>query len=616
MIFKPEQHEIDRAGKRLLRSVLEPLGWVVNDTEEDYGIDCNVQLFDDRQPTGAWFHVQLKSSQSSDYSANGRFVSQELRIDHARHYALEMRDPVFLVHADVTANRLYWHAPQLDRHLATVLVGAHVKFITVRIPTYQELPRTAPELVASLNDIYLLLANRAITSASAEDFAESLVHLPDQEALHQAFQEKNDTLKLRRIFELFHANKLDEARSRAKSVLLDPDSAVEIKFWAEMSLESIDFKETLHSGKPQGALLQVGVAHAKALQKLTARGPKHLKFYSLIARQAAELGVLAHEDFTVFMALQAHLQCYGSPIMALGLMARRSALTRRILYKYNQCIRLARYAANYADRWMLGRALASVPRALGSYMVTLQSEGRTQEEQAFSKSLLQILKLAVWICRETGDADGVVLAVSSALMTARSTNSNTYRWAAQIAESIADKRVHDEAMRILERVRRRWNGESVEGDYQGNIIWQAIQNIATALGIATSNPDDPLVRGLMIAAKDDSPERVLAQCEHILVTQGAIGPIARQIQVLFNTSRACSKVVHCTLHDFHVEGKELDVAYAEFERKHCGQCPDKIPRGEGWKLTPEEDQRLRARHRDFIDHLSGTPFQFRFTDED
>jgi hypothetical protein len=60
VITKPEEHEINRARKRLLRTVVEELGWVLNDVEEDYGIDSNVQIFDGTHPTGAWFHKQLK----------------------------------------------------------------------------------------------------------------------------------------------------------------------------------------------------------------------------------------------------------------------------------------------------------------------------------------------------------------------------------------------------------------------------------------------------------------------------------------------------------------------------------------------------------------------------
>jgi hypothetical protein len=63
---------------------------------------------------------------------------------------------------------------------------------------------------------------------------------------------------------------------------------------------------------------------------------------------------------------------------------------------------------------------------------------------------------------------------------------------------------------------------------------------------------------------------------------------------------ANSKVVHCSLHDFHVEGRELDTAYAEFKEKHCDSCPDQKPRPEGWRYTDEEKRFLQARHLAFI----------------
>lgn len=616
MVTKPKQHEIDRAGKRLLRQILEPLNFIVNDVQEDYGIDCNVQVFVDTTPTGAWFHVQLKSSASSEYSANGSFVSQQLSVGHARYYALELREPIFLIHADITSGCLYWHAPQLDRHLATVLNNTQAQFIAVRIPVGQKLPETALELLRSLDDIYLLLGNRELTAASAESFAESLKHLPDQEALHRAFQEKNDTLRLQRILTLFHEKRFSEARGRADALVLDPDSTIEIKFWAQMTINSINFTETVHSGKPQSELPKVVLADAKTLQKLTRRGPKHLKFYSLISRRAAELYLLTQQDITFSMGLKAHLESHGNPFLAIGLLARRSENTRRIVSKYNQCVRLARYAAGYQDRWMLGRALSEIPRSLGLYLVSLRAEEKLEVEKKFSESALQILKLAVWICRETGDSTGLVLSITSALSLTSSTDSAAYAWANEVAKNIVDKNTHDDALRAITRAEKRWAGEAVEGDYHGETVWQLIQNIASGLGLDLSDEANPFVRGLKIAARDDSPERILAHCEHLLVTQGAIGPIARSIQQLFNTSRACSKVVHCTLHNFHVEGKEQDIAYGEFRRAHCDSCPDQKPQPEGWRYTEEIRQAFEAGNLGFLNSLIGTPFQPRFTDED
>lgn len=617
VITKAEEHEINRAGKRLLREGVEPLGWVVNDVQEDYAIDSNVQIFDGKAPTGAWFHVQLKSSTSSEYSADRTFISQQLPTDHARHYAVEMREPIILIHADVEARSIYWYAPQLDVRLVSVLAKTGAKFITVRIPTSQELPTTAPGLLTSLDTIYLTLASRELTSASAQSFAECIEHLPDQEALHRAFQERADTLTLRKIRDLFRDRKWDEARPRAEAILANPDSSVETKFWAEIQLEAVDFATTLHAGRPEEELHNVALTHAKALQKLTRRGPRYLKFFSLIARQAAELEVLVHENVALFMALQQHLARYGNPMMALGLYARKSALTKQIVVKYNQCVRLARYAADYRDRWMLGRALSRIINAIGPFLITLRSEKSLEAEKTLSSSALQICKVAAWISQETGDGEGVVLAILSALMTTQFEESDAYRWATEVAESLVDANIRAQAFNRIERATKRWRGERLDGDYHGDVAWQIIEKMAAALGIDLSDEQNtPLVRGLRIAAKDNSPERVLACCEHIVVTEGAIGPIARQIRRLFNTTRAASKVVHCTLHNFHVEGKELDTAYAEFKQVHCDSCPDQKSRPEGWRYTEEEIAALEARHSEFVALLAGTPYGLRYTNED
>jgi Domain of unknown function (DUF4365) len=616
VITKPEAHDINTAGERLLREALEPLGWVVNAVEKDYGIDYNIQLFKGKFPTGTWLHVQLKSSASSEYSADQSFVSQEITVDHARHYALEMREPVLVIHADVESKSVYWYAPQLDRQLATVLVSTNAKFTTFRVPTRQKLPDTAQELLRSVEKIHLVLATRELTSAPVQSFAENLSHFPDQEKLHRDFQERNDLLKLHRISKMYKERKYDEARPRAEAIIADRDSTVETKFWAQTQLEGIDFSETVQSGKPQNELPKVALKHAKALRKLTASGPKYLKFYSLIARHAAELEILVQENYSLHLALQQHTQNAGLPMMALRLYAERVELTQLIVSKYNRCVRLTRYATNYPDRWMLGRAILRIVKAIAPYLITLSADGNVDSEKAFARSALQICKASAWICEETGDGEGVVLAILDALMTTNSEDSDAYRWAMQVTNALVDPELRADALRLIDRAKRRWKGEVVDGDYQGDPIWQIIQNMATGLGIDISDENSPLVRGLKIAARDDSPERVLKNCEHLLVSLGAMGPIARRIVSAFNISTAGSKVVHCTLHNFHVEGKEQDVAYADFKRTYCDSCPDRKPRPDDWQYIGEVRTQIEAEHRDFVARLAGTAYGIRRTNQD
>jgi hypothetical protein len=443
-----------------------------------------------------------------------------------------------------------------------------------------------------------------------------LQHLPDQEALYRAFQEKNDVLKLKKLVELYQQKKFDEVRPRADAILSDPDSAVEVKFWAEMQLYAVEHVQAVHAGKPQGVLPEIDLAHAKRLQRLTVNGPKHLKFHALIARQAAELEILVHQNYGLLLALQQHSQANGNPMMMLGIYARRSVLTRRIVTKYNQCVRLARYAAKYPDRWALGRGLTDVVKATGPYIITLHAEGNFEAVDAMERSALQISKLAAWISQETADPTGVVLAIIGSLSTVRSENSPAYQWAKETAQAMPDPTIRADALSCVERAAKRWRGERVDGDYHGNVVWQVIQNMASALGVDLSKEDDPLVRGLKIAANDDSPERVLINCEHLLVSLGATGPIARRIKRHFNLETAGSKVVNCTLHNYHLEGKELDATYAEFRQLHCDSCPDKKPRPSEWEYSDKVRLDFEAKNSQFVRRLVGTKYGFRLTRED
>lgn len=140
--------------------------------------------------------------------------------------------------------------------------------------------------------------------------------------------------------------------------------------------------------------------------------------------------------------------------------------------------------------------------------------------------------------------------------------------------------------------------------------------MATGLGVDISDENSPLVRGLRIAARDDSPERILTNCEHLLVSLGATGPVARQIRRGFNITTAGSKVIHCTLHNYHVEGKKQDAAYAEFKRKYCDSYPDRKPRPEGWHYGGEVRKQIEDQNREFVARLAGTPHGIRYTNQD
>ena len=561
MIQKSEQQEIDRAGRRLLRQALEPYGWVLTGFEEDYGIDYDVQVFLDGSPDGLWFKIQLKSSGSSDYSVDRTFVSVELSIDHAKHYALELRDPVLLIHADVQANKLYWAAPQVDNGLVSKLdEGQNLSTVTVRIPTSNLLPSTANELLATIENVYIVLGHRTLLKSSISSFADSLQYQPGEEKLREELQRKTDFLRLRKIHELFVKRQYVEARSRALLIVSDPDSAVENKFWAQENLGSIEWADALSRNQPQAELPLILKKSADALQKISRNGPPHLKFFALIAKKASELDQLAVENWGFTILLHQHRTRAGNPLMELNIYAAHARSTMRVIAKYNQCLRLAKYASRFPGRSFLPSALVRIAQAAASFVARV---GRMEEMELgpmgtqFQSSILQISKLIARIGEESGEQEVIALAIGSALLPVSSAETDAFKWAASTLDRIADPAVKANAVEIMQRQIQRWKGERPEGDYNPDPYHQLLQNAAASLGIDISDSRSPLVKGLQIAARDNSPERVLRTCEHLVTTLGAVGPTARQIAALFGTQMAASKILHCALYNYHYEAKGI-----------------------------------------------------------
>ena len=613
MITKPIQHNIDNAGKRILRDAIEPLGWTVNEVQSDYGIDFNIQVFDGISPNCMWFHIQLKSHQNPDYSSGRNFISESIEMDHVRHFAIEIQQPMFLLITDVGSKKLYWHCLQLDTALMHRLdESTQQDTITVRVPTKQYLPGTELQFLTALRLSGDVLANRQLTRSSTADFTESLKYSGDPSRILAAIQDKGDVLRLEKIAGLYAGGKLAEARQLTYVLLIDPGASVQTKFWASIQMYGIDFRELFTSGKPQELLVKSHLDHANSLMRITAHGPKPFKFYSIVTKRAAELESLIYENFRLVLLQKAHLREGGNSMLVLNIYVRRAWLARAINRKYNQCVRLAKYAARSDDPWLLGRALTAVTNAISLYLGILRIEGRSEVEGAYARSVFQICKLAAWISAQTKDGNGIAMAVVGALITVNSEDSETYKWAKRTAESISNQEIRNSVRESFNNAKLRWKGEKVEGDIEGDLVWLALQNMASGRGVDISDENSPLVRALRIGVRDDTFDRVLRECEHLIISYGAVGPNARLINELFNMKTACSKVVNCKLHNFHVEGRELDAAYADFTKAYCATCPDQKPRPGGWTfdgvLTPEDAEYLVS--------LIGTPFGGRFVNDD
>jgi hypothetical protein len=556
-----------------------------------------VQMFEDNKATGEWFKVQLKSSENTNYSVLGHFLSETLTAKHAVHYSTQINDPIFLIHADVKSKRTFWFAPQLD---LPVKKDDSRTSVTIRIDTRNELPQTLPAMIAALRQIRIKLGARTVVNSRITDFVKT-VEDADQEQLIEEFQNKTDVLRLKQIHNLASTGNFEEATSKAEGIIGNGESSVESKFSALFEVERIELLASV--GAPQSRLSETHLRTSKRMHQITRNGPPALKFFSLIAMKAGELDVATFRDFGLHMNLIGHIRA-GDPSIALQLAIERLRSTHGIVKKYNQCLRIARCAMNSKHRWALPIALLRVVESIVMFIGRLRIDGQVDAAKDYRESALELCRMAVWIAERNEDDEPMSHAVTTAMLLAHGHDKQVdeiLKFAHETLGKIKDRNQQEATNQALGRAIRRLAGEKVEGDPDPDPLKQIVENRATGLGINMTDPGDTMVKLIRLGIRDANPERVIKHCEHAFVSIGGnVSPVAATLAHLLQLPSIQSKIIHCDLYDYATEGANLDDLFENFRCKYCDECNDIKPRPSAWKYSDEWQEEENTRHVEFM----------------
>ena len=140
-----DQHDINSDADRCFRARC-PRDWRVHSLEgtDDYGLDFNIQTTPGQQATDI-FRVQLKGTRSPDFSADGEFISIQLKASTVRYYD-RLVEPVLLVVCDLSVDpepidcQLYyaWLRDEL-RRIDVARLPEDQRYVTLRVPTANKL---------------------------------------------------------------------------------------------------------------------------------------------------------------------------------------------------------------------------------------------------------------------------------------------------------------------------------------------------------------------------------------------------------------------------------------------------------------------------------------------
>lgn len=104
MAQRTRNHILEDNSRNAFNNVI-PERWVVRDKNKDYGVDCEVEIFDDfGNPTGLIFYVQLKATESKQNSLIKKVVFNIEKISQFQSYSV----PVLIVRYSHLENKLFY----------------------------------------------------------------------------------------------------------------------------------------------------------------------------------------------------------------------------------------------------------------------------------------------------------------------------------------------------------------------------------------------------------------------------------------------------------------------------------------------------------------------------
>ena len=234
---RPRQHVIGSKGITQVRAAFESFGWTVEPNTNDYGVDLNIEVFFNSVTTGISFKIQVKSSETTAYLHDRKYISEQILKPNAEYMCLELHSPIVLVHADLSSHKTFWTLPQLDTSLLQSLEQTNASSISVRISTINELPTTAQQLLEAIAQAETILAVRSISARTVPEFLASIEGRINKEQVRRELQNKSDALGIAQAEERIKSSSLDSVIAEMQEIISDNKASAENRFWAVLVWE-------------------------------------------------------------------------------------------------------------------------------------------------------------------------------------------------------------------------------------------------------------------------------------------------------------------------------------------------------------------------------------------
>ena len=592
----PRQHEIDELAGRLFASTL-PASWRIREQNKDYGIDMEIEIFDDHKTTGIIFKVQLKGTENPIFLADQSFICLQLRKTDANYFCEEISIPVILILVDVSAKKAWWHPIQLDTKLQEENLKKsenHKSTVVLHINPENSLPSSLNNLFNKIRESQIYLAIKKISKTSPELLQAAINFIPDIDSIHHQLSQQISNLNIIKLAKAWDAKDIDSLEDLINEITCNNHSSIVENYHAYFYLELLE-RNKLQLPAESDNLWKIEYKFAMSLKSIGLKnGPLYIRLLAIFAFHASLLHRASDRDYYLFLNSLVNSdernKSLKDPLWGSFLPVIRINSTMSVIRKLNHCVQYINIIINKGQIQVIPECIARLQISMIIFLNRIYSEQLPNAAKNTEDFFQNLCDIGIKISLKLKNWKNLVLILlnSTHLCNVHDEISinNRFAWIEKEINLIEDESIREEAKKLaqlhkIDMLKYIQQQTSSKMDPDPDIEKQVYENMAIGMGIDLKKPDDPISQIIKIGIADLNPERVLKNCEHLYVTTGSIGIPGRMLML----PTAGSKSMFCTFHGYGIGGLSLDSIYSLFKDKYCINCKEKKPHPDDWKWS-------------------------------
>lgn len=588
---RTEQHIIDSEAQLILKSFI-PSSWVLREQDQDYGIDSEIEVFNNNLSTGIIFKVQLKGSRGFKLINQDTTISFQISVEHVKYYLDEITIPTFFVLVDITSKEIFWANLLLDVDLKEKFnqkSETNDEFLQLHIPVLNILNKTDIFLEEYLKS-QAYLSTRILKNIGNSDFSKIISSITNKQDSIKALLEKADLIRIYEISNLINDQKFTEADENIAVILESKQSKIEFKFEALLNKERIDVILSDLEQEKSEDILNIHLKYSKILYGYVKKGPLHLKAYAIFAYHTAILEKMVKDEYGLYMNWKLHKEKIDI-LWFSQLSTNRLILINKIVRKFNQLKRFLGFLIRINILNIIPALFIRLIESFCIFIIRLRIEELKDAFKYYKSIVIDLSRVSFQIATILDQEEDQSHIACSIIIMSDIHNKEEFKQEDELVLSmISQIKNVDRKNNTLEHYKNIKNNlvKSTQIKYDPLEITteQEIKiytTMAKSLGIDLDDDTNQITKIVKIGLKDLNPERILKNCKHLFTFCTGGGYPAQILKM----PTAGSKRVICTAKEKQIESLSLDNAYSGMEKEYCKGCTLKLPHDKNWKWTRE-----------------------------